>query len=491
MNHLIEELPYSIRQLTYAIKNQTQADISLCFTALLSSISSALQGKINVKLPWGTTTSVNLFSLVIAPSGARKTTVANKVFEPHYIWQKTIDQKNQKIQEQYELDCLTWKNKLARLKRQLSKLDDLNQEDQEKIAQLDYLLAEHQHKKPQLTRFANPIMSNATIQAVVNNLAHLKPNILWVNDESADLINKTHHDHQSNLNSLWSHGSFQKDRVSGESFTTSNANLSICWMLQPDILNQIFSKKIEQWQSSGLLARFLICSASDLSLKSQIDHSNNQEYDSYKNKITTWLNESFDANAKMTLALDAEALNWYNNLQPGDPCKLSSQYNDIEFIHKFDEHCIRIAAILHFYEFDNIAITKQTLETAFHITHYYLEQQQNLLDGHGELELQHDAEIYLEHIKNHAKHESNLKLPSELFRFQNYRSVLKSVIMRSGKPRKYREKKHLDVLLEYMQSKKMIQLYTETKFHTKPTERIFLLPEFDAQSKFLRNYHFR
>ncbi|NDA89681.1 MAG: DUF3987 domain-containing protein [Alphaproteobacteria bacterium] len=99
----IDSLTPILKETVLAINDKTQAPIPLCAQSVLSAVNLAVQGHINIKMPFGEEKPISCFFLTIAESGERKTSCDNIVL-------KTVKVREEELRKQYKLDFFKWKN---------------------------------------------------------------------------------------------------------------------------------------------------------------------------------------------------------------------------------------------------------------------------------------------------------------------------------------------------------------------------------------------
>lgn len=95
----------------------TQAPDAMVYLTEISSVSTALQGLINVELPTGKVCPVSLWSLTIAESGERKSTVENLLTKSIKLFQKEKTKINQNKLEEYKIKLGLYEAKATQIKR--------------------------------------------------------------------------------------------------------------------------------------------------------------------------------------------------------------------------------------------------------------------------------------------------------------------------------------------------------------------------------------
>lgn len=107
--------------LVNSLLEKTQAPVDMVLMSVLSSYSMLLQGIIDVERPEVGRGPVSLFTLTIAESGERKSTVSNLLERPVVDFQLSENEKYKERIAEYELELEIHEEEVAYLRRLISK----------------------------------------------------------------------------------------------------------------------------------------------------------------------------------------------------------------------------------------------------------------------------------------------------------------------------------------------------------------------------------
>ena len=158
----IESFPKITREYVEAIAEHTQTPIDMAAVSVMCVISTAIQGKFEIKGKEGYTEPSNLYCMIIAKPAERKSAVQRLATKPLYSFEKEENKKRKSIINLQE-------SKLKILKAQIEKIERSGKiEDFEKleVLQTEYEELEKAQIKP-LTLIAD----NCTMEALTSLLA--------------------------------------------------------------------------------------------------------------------------------------------------------------------------------------------------------------------------------------------------------------------------------------------------------------------------------
>ena len=116
-------LPGSIKDVVIEIQRNIKAPLPLIASSAFGSLSLAIQGLIDIRLPHGQVRPVSLFTITIADSGERKTTCDQLLMKPIREFEEIANQKADAAMAQYEADMRIWELKCKALSKKILKLE--------------------------------------------------------------------------------------------------------------------------------------------------------------------------------------------------------------------------------------------------------------------------------------------------------------------------------------------------------------------------------
>lgn len=365
--------PYNFQMMPFPLfqnainesESNTQAPLGMVIFTALSAIAVSSQGLIDVCLPTGSVVPTSLMIMVIANSGERKSTVENKFLSDIRLFEKTQN-------EEYQTSIVAWKDNeklwdakgkalLKVIQNKINKAEPVNEDETVFLA--------HQQYKPNCPRKLKILYEDVTAQALFLGLKKNAPVAGLVSSEGATILGGSVFNDLSKLNAIWSGDSITVDRASTESFYLEGGRLSILAMLQPAALKKYIESRGEQARGSGLLARFLVCSAGttqgtrflkNMPISWSANRLFNQRICEVLNKYkSTYQDEYFE---RKIVRFSHEAAvywtNFYNETESN--INVGGRYAQLgDHASKLAENVARVAALLHFFEgFDgDISVT--------------------------------------------------------------------------------------------------------------------------------------
>ncbi|AXO17979.1 TPA: DUF3987 domain-containing protein [Providencia stuartii] len=400
-------LPEFFQQLIGHIHAQTGASPDIILPTLLGIMGMGCQDNVDVQPIQGIRYPTSLYTLVLAKSGSKKTTVFRMLIAPVIQWEEAQKREYGSAQAEYQRHEAIWKIELKAHEKHYQKMLKDNGDVAEARRQLDECL-QQAPVKPVQRRL---IINDPTSEALTRELGQGYPVLTLASDEAGALFDGNLFHKISLLNSLWCGESISVSRVSRDSDFISDARFSILLMLQPELFNHYLRKKGTKFRYSGGLARFLFVDLNN-SL-TRLDDLNTlrldaHAFDAFSSVLLAHLDKSAlrreygGERQCITLTVEAQKY-WYEQQRIISDCMKQdtafSHYED--FIARYMEHASRIAAVMQVFMTPNSTlITKETLNAAFYITQWYLN---HFIAKTDETREPSDAEKLLDWLESHLE----------------------------------------------------------------------------------------
>ncbi|CAI2160153.1 Uncharacterised protein [Serratia fonticola] len=247
-------LPTVVRDVVVALARDVDAPIELISGTVLSAVSLACQGFIEVQFPDGRKKPCSLYNLILADSGERKSTIHSLVMKPFLDFERKDKIVWEKASANYNADMLIWntQNKiiLKEVSRKIDKGESYNEERRS--------LARLSTQKPRPPKKMKLIYTDTTPEAMQRGLYDNIPSAGYISAEASVFFEGRAKNNLGFLNELWDGASIDVERRSKESFSVVNARFSMLLLVQNDIFIQYFKKYGRRATGSGFLSRFLI-----------------------------------------------------------------------------------------------------------------------------------------------------------------------------------------------------------------------------------------
>lgn len=476
----LDALPECLRHAVTEVCMHLKAPVPMVASAALASLSLACQGQNKVRIPSGTTGSVGLYFLTVAESGERKTSVEKLFtqgitdFESRHmasVERKTLE---------YEGQLQTWKLTKQILQKQLAKSCAIGTPDEEIAKRLEALASQcpSRPRRPQL------IYNDTTPEALLRGLQQNLPSAALFSSEGSSILNGAAARNMPALNALWDAAPMIRvDRVKSDSFSLTNARLTMSIMIQPDLLRQFLARKDGQARSSGLLARMLVAYPPSTQGTRFLNHSTSTYYlpmlRNFHLRITQLLEAYYPPDGKVQSSpcvLDfspGAADTWRNLYNTVESEVAANKYlSDIrDHAAKIAENLARIAALFHLVDHRDTQIWKDSVDRAAKISNWYLLEFKRLFGENSEMSIEHENAVKLENWLQ------------EFFNKNNQQTYIPKSFIYTNGPNPLRNKRSLENALAILVRAGKIHL----AFYGTKHMVVLLYPHF--QAKYFQNFN--
>jgi hypothetical protein len=485
----VDALPATLYELALELQRNTKAPWELIAASLMSSMSQACQGSVNVQVPNGISapspTSIYLTTLIA--SGGGKTTLDKLVGKP--VGEFEVKQaeylKTERIK--YKSAMIAWNIKKKAIEKSIEKAekngvnadqsavspDDKRVEDIEDsdipldekievsleqitgdyIDQLKEQLTQHLSQEPKRPRNVKLMYSNASPSALLRSLYENWQSASLSSDEAGGIFNGQVLADLAMINKLWEGGTIHVERIDSESFILRDARLTLSLMVQPKVFRKYLERRGDEARAIGLFARcFICCPISSLGTRF-IGHVPPvwQHLPKFHARVTELLEQNMleleDTEfTRRTLAFSPDAKQlWINAFNEVESYLYPGEYfADIaDYGAKFGENLARLAALFHFFEGEQGDISYETTNRALAICRWYMTEFKRLFSSQPEIPLEvSDAGLIEPWLAFLLRTNCCHSLNGILY-------VKKNDILQSG-PNPVRNKFRLDAALNYM-----------------------------------------
>ncbi len=361
----LHALPKSFKEYIKNVSDNLATPVEMGVLAELAIISVCLQGKVFIQVKEDYKESTNLYVLVIAEPGERKSPLLKLLSAPLYAYEKKINnERKTKIRED--------EMKLKVLKKNQAMYEEDAQ--YEKAIKVQEEIDELYENKTHLLRLT---ADDFTIEALTSLLSENNGRMSIISSEGGMFNNITgRYSNKSSFETLlkaYTGDTIRVDRKGRESELIENALLTILVMAQESVLQGIMDDG--DLRGQGFLGRFLYCKPISPMGKREYDTPalNHQIVNDFNATLVNLLN--IEGVNILTLSDDAKQVckNFFNWLEP----QLVGELDEIrDWASKLHGTTIRIAGILHCIEnngLGNSVITKHTIRNACKIAIYCIE----------------------------------------------------------------------------------------------------------------------
>lgn len=256
----LEALPTAMRDAVCEVQGFTKAPFAMVATCALSALAVATQARYDVARAARLSGPVSLFTLIVAASGERKSTV-DKFFSTAIV----AYEKESRERLKPEIDKATARHDAWDCERAgvLAAIKQASK-DGEDTEGLKQQLEKLQQNEPQIPKAPRMFYSDTTPEALARGLAKTWPSaslssaeagtVLGGHGMSSDAIMRN----LSLLNQLWDGATITVDRRGDDPFVLRGVRLSVSLQAQPEALQSFQEKHGTLARGIGFWARFLI-----------------------------------------------------------------------------------------------------------------------------------------------------------------------------------------------------------------------------------------
>lgn len=362
-------LPEVLKSYTDFIAETAQVSPDMPAAAILAALSVCLQGKAKIRFSPYWSEELNLYVLITAPPGERKSAVFGSITEPIHSFTAEYN-------ERHLIDFQTYRNTKKLLETKLSKAIEKGSDIQE-IRDIQEELNSLEPKK-ELKLITTDVTAEALASIMLDNNGNM--GILSPEGGVFDVISGMYSGKVTNLNiflSGYDGEPVKIDRKSG-SVTLAHPLLTFGICAQPQVLNNVITNP--NFTGKGLSQRFLFCQPESMIGRRKLVQSYNgngaEIVENYRRLIYRLLNMQHSDNCFIELTCSAaDLLESYADkieMQMSDNGSLA-EYR--EFFGKLTGKTLRIAGLLHLCEHDtDECVSGKTMSGAIAISEYFGKQ---------------------------------------------------------------------------------------------------------------------
>lgn len=405
----LNEFPSLVREAGYELVRNVQAPNAMVGMTLINAVSMACQSLIDVKLPTGQIRPVTQNLLLVAESGERKSTVDSLLLAPFREFdKKAIDAHSYKTTA-YQAELVTWEAKNKGLRRAISQATNKGED----TTKLEMELVEHTKLAPQKPRLRYFLRQDITGKAIMEALQGSNESIAITTDEGQILFQSYAMAQIGLLNRLWdSPEVLPLDRAGKDPILAMNPRVSVSIMTQKAPLQAYLEKRGSVAKGSGHWARYLVGWPASMQGFRWVN-SNEQQWEHlpifharirellHKHQI---MSESGMITRELIEFSDDAKARWFNLASETEILLREGQYlSDInDFASKVMEILARLAAALHYFAGEGGRVTLDTLERAFTIIRWHVEEYKRLFSPQFVVpQAQIDAQAIANYLRLH------------------------------------------------------------------------------------------
>jgi putative DNA primase/helicase len=255
-----DALPLTIQMAVKEVFDFVKAPLPMVATSALAALSLAIQAHYDIKRAEKLSGPVSLFTLAIADSGERKSTLDKLFTAAIRQYEATATERAKPDLKRYAANQMSWKSKQEGLQAAIREAAKKGKPTDE----LDLSMEQVQMDEPIAPRVPRLILGDETPESLAWSLAKVWPSSGVVSSE-AGVIFGAHGmgkdsimRHLGLLNILWDGGDLPIGRKTSETFTVRDVRLTVALQIQEATLRSFFDRSGALARGTGFLARFLI-----------------------------------------------------------------------------------------------------------------------------------------------------------------------------------------------------------------------------------------
>ncbi|PHI31256.1 hypothetical protein CRN84_18885 [Budvicia aquatica] len=378
----VDDMPILLKEVVRAIRAKTQAPVELIVGSCLCAMSIAAQATVVFEYRDGRRSPVSLYTIVLAESGERKTAVFNHTIKQLLEFQKRKMKEYVNQQSVYEADLQSWnaiaKSKIKQIRKNEEKGID-NTFEQER-------LRAHYVNKPKKPRVPKILYSDATTEAITQDLVENIGSAGLVSDEGGVIFNGRAIRNLPLYNQLWDGGSIDIERKDRR-LIIDDCRFVMLALIQPIEFINYLKKHGTRALGNGFAARCLWSTATSTqgTRTKQLEvQEDNEHLTNFHKRIDELLEQTMDQSPPKVLRLSPESesilSNYQNCIEMQILCDKAKHDALPGILSKLPENAIRLAALMHyFYGFEGNEIQPICLEHMIKVVSYYYSQSEKIL----------------------------------------------------------------------------------------------------------------
>lgn len=376
-----DSLPELLKNVIHEISFNVQVPYSMVASSVLGTMSVAIQKYANVKRPNGLISPISIFTLTIAESGDRKSTVDKLLTKPVNEFEEIQREKYKSELESYNAKLAIWEQKHKHLISEIKKSIKKNTPTES----LEDSLNKHFATKPLIPEIKRTLIKDVTPEAMIQSMNADGASLGLFSDEAIDVLAGRAMGNVGQINKLWDGSNILKHRISSGEKNIKDPRLTCSLMTQRKVFEEFIDRKDGEARKVGLLARFLISAPTSFQgFREVTDYVPEWNYlNVFYKTINFYLTTSVNYTNKLIIEFDQFArLEWSNacNQIEKDQCDFG-MYGDIkDFASKFGENVARLSALIQLLCYnETTVISKEAMRSAISICDWYLQQAKSIL----------------------------------------------------------------------------------------------------------------
>lgn len=245
----------SVRLALEEVRTNLQAPVGLIAGAFFTGLSICGEGDFDLLFPTGQVSPSVLFVGTIADSGERKTATDKIVLNVIYARDALEVAEHKQAHAKYKADIRYWEVIDTSIQRKLVKAISSGDD----TSQLRRELEEHVAAEPSKPERHRIVYQSITERPLMEALRGHDKCIAIMSDEGSIVLNGLATNKLATLNKAWDGPALLTFDRADDSIEARNPRVTVSFMIQEKLFQDLMSKRGSTLRESGFLARFLVC----------------------------------------------------------------------------------------------------------------------------------------------------------------------------------------------------------------------------------------
>lgn len=427
--------PTAYRAVSDLLEN-SNVSAELALTNVISAMAGATHGLMNVEAVPGMELSLSTISVVIAGSGEGKTVCRKKTTEGFRRFDAEMD-------DRFEAEMALYQSSFdaheAARKGILRKIKEATKDIGGDCQDLSDVLLEHDQSRPVPPLRVRTYCNDATLAGLISTLSRW-PNVNYINDEAASIVENRLGDIISIANSCYSGTPVSQETGRGR-VSIPDPRLSMLFQMQPSVYERMQKMHGERLDDEGFYARAYICYSVPRPLVSgmrkflswaNIEVFNDRIYELLKASVGDDGRPvhkqiiRFDGEAQFAFDQERERVNSLR--QPG-----GCLHAFPALAAKIPENIAKLAAIFHAFERLEGDISLGTLQSAMTVYGWFVDEQMRIFSKQPDPPQEYqDAQKLMVWLANYVRTHSELSMPRNFLLKNGPRATRSAVRLRAA-----------------------------------------------------------
>lgn len=410
----LEHLPPIVRDAIVEANHTVQAPLALTAMSALSAVSVSVQSYIDVCRDSKLKSPTSLYSLCLAESGERKSSVDKLFTAGIREFENKASLRYKSESEAYKSELSSHEMKIDGLRALIRKLMNTGGSIDAADRSLRKLVA----SSPKKPREPKIIYADITPEALLYSLIHNHPSAAIMSAEGGTVFGG--HGMKGDaivrnlaaLNQLWEYADFKVDRRGSDSFRVTGVRFGLSVQIQPATMFRFLDENMKTARGTGFFARTLLAwPETTRGERFYREPTDTKDLLRFNTRIVEILENplSYDSFGHLSpdlMGLSPEAKRlWVSFYNAVEKESRGGRYESIhDFASKAAENCARIAACLQYFdEGPGRLISTGYLSAAVEIVTWHLEQTVHFIENRAQAREVRDEETLYKWLITYTK----------------------------------------------------------------------------------------